>query len=126
MKDSIVQNKSFDLAVSVHQKVTEVQKKHKDFLFSQWWAESIAAIGLNVYLAQAIHSARGFSIHLYTARKATYRSLFWTRLLHQAGSLSDEEAADCESLLTEIAKILQASLATVNAKKVKTETVATT
>jgi len=117
MEESILQTKSFDLSVSVYKKVAELQKKQKDFLLSQWWAESVSAVALNMYLAQNIHTKSGLSIYLYVARKAAYRGLFWTKLLVEAGELEAEAARRIELELTELIKMLQASITTLNSNR---------
>ncbi len=119
MEESILQTKSFDLSVSVYKKVAELQKKQKDFLLSQWWAESISAVALNMYLAQNIHTKNGLSIYLYIARKAAYRGLFWTKLLVEMAELEKDVAVEIETTLTELIKMLQASINTLNSNRKK-------
>lgn len=117
MEESILQTKSFDLSVSVYKKVTELQKKQKDFLLSQWWAESVSAVALNMYLAQNIHTKNGLSIYLYIARKAAHRGLFWTKLLVEMGELEAEFAKETELGLVELVKMIQASITTLNSNR---------
>jgi four helix bundle protein len=117
MEESILQSKSFDLSVSVYKKVTELQKKQKDFPLSQWWAESVSAVALNMYLAQNIHTKSGLSIYLYTARKAAYRGLFWTKLLLESGEMDVAFAQEIETTLVELVKMLQASINTLNSNR---------
>ena len=117
MEESILQTKSFDLSVSVFRKVTELQKKQKDFLLSQWWFESISTVALNMYLAQNIHTKSGLSIYLYTARKAAFKGLFWTKLLVENGEVDGEFAHEIEVKLVEVVKMIQASITTLNNKR---------
>jgi len=123
MEESILQSKSFDLSVSVHKKVAELQKKQKEFLLSQWWAESISQVALNAYLAKSIPTKRGFIISLYAARKAAHRGLFWTSVLVKTEVLDSEFAKEVEETLIELVKMTQASITTFNGnrKGVKSE-----
>jgi len=68
-------------------------------------------------LAQNIHTKSGLSIYLYVARKAAYRGLFWTKLLVEAGELEAEAARRIELELTELIKMLQASITTLNSNR---------
>lgn len=117
MEESILQSKSFDLSVSVYKKVIELQRNHKDLILSQWWTESISAVALNMYLAQNIHTKTGLSIYLYTSRKAAYKGLFWTKLLVESDELEKSFAQEIENTLTELIKMLQASITTLNSKR---------
>lgn len=117
MEQSILQTKSFDLSVAVYKKVAELQKKQKEFLLSQWWVECVSTVALNMYLMQNLHTKNGFSIHLYTARKSAFKGIFWTKLLTETGGLSTEDAKDIEVALTELVKMLQASINTLNGNR---------
>jgi four helix bundle protein len=114
MEESILQSKSFDLSVSVHKKVAELQKKQKEFLLSQWWAESVSNIALNAHMAKSLPTKRGFIIGLYAARKAANKSLFWTRLLAKTAVLEADFAQEVEGALVELIKMTQASITTFN------------
>ncbi|MCC7303907.1 four helix bundle protein [bacterium] len=119
MEKSILQSKSFGLSVSVYQKVTELQKKQKEFLLTQWWAESVTSIALNMYLASELHVKRGLAMYFYTARKATHKSIFWTKLLLEAGYLDKTEGEMIQQSLIELIKMIQASITTVVANRGK-------
>lgn len=114
MEESILQSKSFDLSVSVHKKVAELQKKQKEFLLSQWWAESVSNIALNAHIARSLPTKRGFIIGLYAARKAANKSLFWTKLLAETANLEADFAQEVENTLVELIKMTQASITTFN------------
>ena len=117
MEKSILQSKSFDLAVAVYQKVADLQKKQKEFLLSQQWADSVATVALHMYLAQELHSKNSLSINLYTARKSTLKGLFWTNLLRNMEYLSSDTAKEVTQGLTELLKMLQASINTFSRKR---------
>lgn len=117
MEKSILQSKSFDLAVAVYQKVADLQKKQKEFLLSQQWADSVATVALHMYLAQELRSKNSLSINLYTARKATLKGLFWTNLLLNMEYLSSDTAKEVTQGLTELLKMLQASINTLSHKR---------
>lgn len=117
MEESILQSKSFDLSVSVYKKIAELQKKQKEFLLSQWWAESVSNIALNAHMARSLPTKRGFIIGLYAARKAANKSLFWTKLLAETNTLEADFAQEVENTLVELIKMTQASITTFNSKR---------
>ncbi len=114
MEQSILLTKSKDLSVSVYKKVIELQKKQKDFILSQWWAENAVRIGSSMH---AIQTKRNLLTNLFVARKSSSNAMFYTDLLNEMGYLSSEEYDKFAGELLELLKMIQASISTIYKKR---------
>lgn len=104
MRENIVQEKSFRFAVGV---VALSRQLHaaKEFILADQLLRSGTSIGANVEEALAAQSRKDFISKMSIASKEARETLYWLRLLVEAGVLKDE-VMDLHDRAQELVRIL--------------------
>ena len=104
--ENIVEKKSFDFAVKI---VTITRRMRADgcepSLVSQLM-RSGTSIGANVSEAQHAQSKKDFIAKMSIALKEANETKYWTRLLKEINSLSEDEAKEFLYLIDELMRLL--------------------
>ncbi len=112
MKESILQQKSFEFASSIVLFYQNYSKLHKDNTISKQLLRSGTSIGANINEAQYGNSKNDFIAKLHISLKETGESIYWIKLLKNTKLLDEQEADKLLNQAEEIKRMLVASLNT--------------
>ncbi len=109
MKQNVIQEKSFAFAVRIVKLSQILKKEKKEYIMSKQLMRSATSVGANVEESIGGQSSKDFIHKLSIAYKEARESVYWLRLLHATGYLTDREFeslfADAEELCKIIGKI---------------------
>ncbi len=112
MKESILQQKSFEFASNIVLFYQNYSKLHKDNTISKQLLRSGTSIGANINEAQYGNSKNDFIAKLHISLKETGESIYWIKLLKNTKLLDAQEADKLLNQAEEIKRMLVASLNT--------------
>ena len=118
-KEKNVENKSFAFAIRIVRLYKFLTQKEdsqcREFIMSKQLLRSGTSIGANVAEAECGISRSDFSAKMYIAYKECAETIYWLRLLHETGFLSDLEFnsiyKDCQELIRMLAAITKSTRA---------------
>ena len=110
MANSIIQEKSFQFALSIIALYKKMQAKH-EFVLSKQLLRSGTSIGANVEEATAAQSRRDFLAKMSIASKEARETKYWLRLLQESELVSVDLSSEM-SQIEEIIRILTAIVKT--------------
>ena len=108
-KDNLIQNKSFEFALSVIDLFKKLNKQN-EFIISKQLLRSATSIGANVEEAIAAQSRKDFIHKLSIASKEARETRYWLKLLKESRLTGEncnkylEEANEIIAILTKIIK----------------------
>ena len=108
MKQSIIENKSFNFAVRIVKLYQYLCNEKKEYVLSKQLLRSGTSIGANVSESQRGQSKLDFYAKISIALKEANETYYWIRLLHATDYLSEKEYLSLESDINEIISILVA------------------
>ena len=117
MKDSIVQNKSFDFAVSAIKICQYLTETRREFVISKQFAKSATSIGANIREARRGQSPADFVAKLSISLKEAEESRYWIELLVATEYISSGEAQLMIEKCDELIKMLTSIIKTMRDKK---------
>lgn len=112
MKESLLQQKSFEFASNIVLFYENYSKTHKDNTISKQLLRSGTSIGANINEAQYGNSKNDFISKLHISLKETGESIYWIKLLKDTKLLNEQEANALLVQAEEIKRILISSLNT--------------
>jgi four helix bundle protein len=112
MRNNIVQQKSFDFALTIIRLYKQLQEK-REFVVSRQLLRSGTSIGANVEEANAGQSRRDFLSKMSVASKEARETKYWLRLLHQS-RLTDVDVSTELSQVEELIRILTSIVKTTS------------
>ena len=112
MKDNILKDKSFSLAVRIVNLYRYLSDNKKEFVLSKQVLRSGTSIGAMVHEAEYSESKADFVHKLAIAQKEANETLYWLELLQQTRHMSQIEYDSIHQDTIEIIKILIASIKT--------------
>ena len=112
MKDNILKDKSFSLAVRIVNLYRYLSDNKKEFVLSKQVLRSGTSIGAMVHEAEYSESKADFVHKLAIAQKEANETLYWLELLQQTRYMSKTEYDSIHQDTIEIIKILIASIKT--------------
>jgi four helix bundle protein len=102
MKESIVQQKSFDFSLKIISLYKKLQQE-KEFIISKQLLRSGTSIGANIEEALAGQSKRDFTAKMSISSKEARETKYWLRLLKQ----SELTSIDVNSLILDIDELIR-------------------
>jgi len=102
MKESIVQQKSFEFSLKIIALYKKLQQE-KEFIISKQLLRSGTSIGANVEEALAGQSKRDFTAKMSISSKESRETKYWLRLLKQ----SELTSIDVNSLILDIDELIR-------------------
>jgi four helix bundle protein len=114
-KESIIQKKSFDFAVSVVNLYKELSKANDSTILRQV-LRSATSIGANVQEGSAGQTKRDFVTKMSIASKEARETLYWLRLLTVTNYYNRDLKKyynDCDEIVKILTKIVKTSQATL-------------
>ncbi len=115
-KGNIIQNKSFDFAVSVVKLCKHLTEEKKEFVMSKQLIRSGTSVGANIEEAIGAQSDKDFLHKFSIAYKEARESMYWVKLLHATNYLTDNEFENLSEKINEICKIIGSIQITMKAK----------
>jgi four helix bundle protein len=112
MSESIVKNKSYQLAIDGVKFFQLLQNDKREFVLSKQFLRSITSVGANVREAVNAQSKADFIHKLSISQKECDESLYWLELLKDTQIVSLEEFQPIYTQATEVLKIIRSIIIT--------------
>lgn len=112
MSESIVKNKSYQLAIDGVKFFQLLQNDKREFVLSKQLLRSITSVGANVREAVNAQSKADFIHKLSISQKECDESLYWLELLKDTQIVSQEEFMPIHTQATEVLKIIRSIIIT--------------
>lgn len=106
MKDNIILDKSFNLAVRIVKLYQYLSTEKKDYVLSKQLLRSGTSIGANINEAQAGQSKNDFISKMSIASKEARETKYWIDLLTKTDYLNEKDS-HVKSLKLEIEEIIK-------------------
>lgn len=121
-QQSILYSKSYDLNLEILKEVSKAMANKPEF--SLWFhklVDNVSMFGTASYLAQEIVAKSSLSMRLYTTRKYCYQSMYYLSLLRDAKGIDKKVAESMLLKMTEVLKLVGASLSTMKKNRKDSE-----
>ena len=112
MSDSIVKEKSFNLAISGVKFYKMLVTEKKEFVMSKQFLRSITSIGANVREAVNAQSKPDFIHKLSISQKECDETMYWLELLRETDYISIDEFKGIYPQCEEVLKIIRSIIIT--------------
>ena len=106
--DNVVQEKSYQLALSIIKLVNSLAKSQVNHIIGNQLLRSGTSVGANVEEALAGYSKEDFSFKMSIALKEARETHYWLRLIRDANLRANSELDPIMGLTEEVMKILGA------------------
>lgn len=106
MKENVVQQKSFTLAIRIVELFKYLQNEKKEFILSKQILRSGTSIGANIEESIGGASDKDFLHKLTISYKEARETIYWLKLLHATHYISEKEFNSLHEDAEEICKIL--------------------
>ncbi len=108
MKENLIQQKSYELALAVIPLCRELQTKQHEFVLSRQLMKAGTSVGSNVEESQAGQSRADFLSKMSIAAKEARETHYWLRLIRDAKLLPEKSVRPVLDLALEARRILTA------------------
>lgn len=112
MSESVIKNKSFELAVLGVNFYRLLIEEKREFVMSKQFLRSITSVGANVREAINAQSKPDFIHKLSISQKECDESLYWLELLKETNIISNEEFYSIYPNCNEVLKIIRSIIIT--------------
>lgn len=116
MKESILQTKSFLMAIDIVNLYKILVKDEREYVMSKQLLRSGTSVGANVKEAQFAYSIKDFIHKLSIARKECNETLYWLDLLFETEYLGNSKKDEIYPLCLEVLKMITSSIKTAQKK----------
>jgi four helix bundle protein len=115
--ENVLKLKSYAFALETIKVYSHLQEKKREFVLSKQLLRSGTAIGALVEEANQAESKADFIHKLSIANKEANETQYWIRLLIDSGILDANSGSELLQKITELVKILTASIKTSKGRK---------
>nr|WP_315255012.1 four helix bundle protein [uncultured Flavobacterium sp.] len=112
MSESIVKNKSFELAIKGVNFYKYLVSEKKEFVMSKQFLRSVTSVGANVREAVNAQSKSDFIHKLSISQKECDETMYWLELLKQTDYISENEFNSIHQQSNEVLKIIRSIIIT--------------
>lgn len=105
-KDNVIQQKSFEFAISVVNLYKYLTTDKKEFVLSKQLLRSGTSIGANIEEAIGGQSEKDFLSKISIAYKEAREAIYWIKLLHATDYISEQDANRLQNEAEELCKIM--------------------
>lgn len=112
MSESIIRNKSFELAISGVNFYKYLVSEKKEFVMSKQFLRSITSVGANVREAINAQSKADFIHKLSISQKECDETMYWLELLKETDYVSEIEFNSIHLQSNEVLKIIRSIIIT--------------
>ncbi|MDE6272758.1 MAG: four helix bundle protein [Muribaculaceae bacterium] len=116
MASSILEDKSFELAVRIVKLTQHLNSQKNEYVLAKQVLRSGTSIGANIAEAKGAQSQADFIAKLHISLKEAKEIIYWIKLLHATGYLTQ---AEYDSLLSDLQRLLRILVSSI--KKVKSQ-----
>lgn len=116
MKDNVLMSKSFDFGLRIVRLSTYLMKHKHEFVLSKQVLRSGTSIGANVTESTRAESRADFIHKLSIARKESFETEYWLRLISEGGLIEIERVGGLLASCRELQKLLTASIKTAKSR----------
>ena len=116
MSESIIKNKSFELAVRGVNFYKYLVSEKKEFVISKQFLRSITSVGANVREAINAQSKADFIHKLSISQKECDETMYWLELLKETNYISEIEFNSIHQQSNEVLKIIRSIIITSKKK----------
>lgn len=110
--ESIVKNKSFELAIRGVNFYKYLVSEKKEFVMSKQFLRSVTSVGANVREAVNAQSKADFIHKLSISQKECDETMYWLELLKQTDYISENEFNSIHQQSNEVLKIIRSIIIT--------------
>ncbi len=108
MKENLILENSYELALAVIPLCRELQMKQHEYVLSRQLMKSGTSVGSNVEEAQGGQSRADFLSKMSIAAKEARETHYWLRLIRDSELLSERPVAPVRDLAMEVRRVLTA------------------
>ena len=112
MSESIIKNKSFELAIRGVNFYKYLVSEKKEFVISKQFLRSVTSIGANVREAINAQSKADFIYKLSISQKECDETMYWLELLKETNYISQNEFDSIHQQSNEVLKIIRSIIIT--------------
>ncbi len=112
MSESIVKNKSFELAIKGVNFYKYLVSEKKEFVMSKQFLRSVTSVGANVREAVNAQSKADFIHKLSISQKECDETMYWLELLKQTDYIFENEFNSIHQQSNEVLKIIRSIIIT--------------
>ncbi|MBR5232220.1 MAG: four helix bundle protein [Clostridia bacterium] len=113
MAQSILRDKSKELAKQIVFLCREIKKEHKETVLTNQLLRSGTSVGANLHEAQYAQGTKDFISKLEIAQKECHETEYWLELLFETGYIPQEKYKALQNTCGTIRRMLIASLNTI-------------
>ena len=108
MKENLILQKTYELALAVIPLCRELQMKQHEYVLSRQLMKAGTSVGSNVEEAQGGQSRADFLSKMSIAAKEARETSYWLRLIRDSKLLTEKTVAPILDLTVEVRRILTA------------------
>jgi four helix bundle protein len=112
MSESIVKNKSYQLAIEGVKFFQLLQNDKREFILSKQFLRSVTSVGANVREAVNAQSKADFIHKLAISQKECDESIYWLELLKDTQIITKEEFLSIHEKASEVLRIIRSIIIT--------------
>lgn len=112
MSESIIKNKSFELAIRGVNFYKYLVSEKKEFVISKQFLRSVTSIGANVREAINAQSKADFIHKLAISQKECDETMYWLELLKETNYISENKFDSIHQQSNEVLKIIRSIIIT--------------
>jgi four helix bundle protein len=112
MSESIIKNKSFELAIRGVDFYKYLVSEKKEFVMSKQFLRSITSVGANIREAVNAQSKADFIHKLSISQKECDETMYWLELLKETDYISESEFNSIHQQSKEVLKIIRSIIIT--------------
>ncbi len=116
LKNNPLQNKSYELALSIVKLCKKIMIEHKEYVLSKQLLKSGTSVGANIIEANGAISKADFSSKISISYKESLETKYWLYLLKDSGFIFEKDFQQLIEEADEISKILFSILKTTRIK----------
>ena len=120
MSESIVKNKSYQLAIEGVRFFQLLQNDKREFVLSKQFLRSVTSVGANVREAVNAQSKADFVHKLSISQKECDESIYWLELLKDTHIVTEQEFLPIYNQAKEVLKIIRSIIITSKKSLAKT------
>lgn len=119
MKENILMSKSFDFGLRIVRLSVYLRDRRREYVLSKQVLRSGTSIGANVTESTRAESRADFIHKLSVARKESFETEYWLRLIAESGLVERERLRGLLESCCELQKLLTASIKTAKGRSGK-------
>lgn len=112
MNESIIKQKSFELAVRSFELTKKLKRSHREYTISNQFLRSSTSVGENIRESRHAQSNPDFIHKLTISQKECDEAIYWLELLLVTGYINQVQFNEINDLAVEILKMLKRSIIT--------------